>query len=149
MPPTCQTAIDLGCGDGVLGVTLGVRSPRLKVRFSDISYRALECAERNWIQHRLDPKRAEFVAEESGQHAVLNSADLVVCNPPFHDAHARTDATAWRMFRRARAVLRQGGQFIVVGNRHLSYHGKLKRLFGNCRVLGSDSKFVVLEAIKP
>jgi 16S rRNA (guanine1207-N2)-methyltransferase len=70
--------------------------------------------------------------------------DLVVVNPPFHRDHAVGDATAWRMFRQARRALRPGGELLVVGNRHLGYHAKLRRLFGACEVAGSDPRFVVL-----
>ncbi|MEW8020449.1 MAG: methyltransferase [Candidatus Sedimenticola endophacoides] len=36
----------------------------------------------------------------------------------------------------------------MVGNRHLNYHVKLKRLFGNLRQVAANPKFVVLEAIR-
>lgn len=52
------------------------------------------------------------------------------------------------MFRGAREALRTGGELWVVGNRHLSYHVMLQRTFGNCRVVTSDPKFVILRAVK-
>ncbi|MFD8963075.1 methyltransferase, partial [Streptomyces anulatus] len=36
----------------------------------------------------------------------------------------------------------------VVGNRHLSYHTHLRRIFGNCTTVAGDPKFVVLRAVK-
>jgi 23S rRNA (guanine1835-N2)-methyltransferase len=36
----------------------------------------------------------------------------------------------------------------VVGNRHLDYPAKLKRLFGNCDIVASNAKMVVLRATK-
>jgi 16S rRNA (guanine1207-N2)-methyltransferase len=74
--------------------------------------------------------------------------DLVLNNPPFHSHQATTDATAWRMFTGSRAALRRGGELWVVGNRHLGYHVKLKRLFGNCDVVASNPKFVVLRTVR-
>jgi 16S rRNA (guanine1207-N2)-methyltransferase len=41
-----------------------------------------------------------------------------------------------------------GGILHVVGNRHLGYHIKLKRLFGNCKTIASNGKFVILQASK-
>jgi 23S rRNA (guanine1835-N2)-methyltransferase len=35
-----------------------------------------------------------------------------------------------------------------VGNRHLGYHTKVKKVFGNCEMITSNRKFVVLKAIK-
>ena len=52
------------------------------------------------------------------------------------------------MFAGARAALRPGGELWVVGNRHLGYHARLRRLFGNCEVVACDPKFVVLRAVK-
>ena len=69
-------------------------------------------------------------------------------NPPFHVDQAVGDAIAWQMFSESRAALRHGGELWVVGNRHLAYHAKLKRLFGNCEVVASNSKFVVLLAVR-
>ena len=74
--------------------------------------------------------------------------DLVLNNPPFHENHAISDATAWQMFVESRDALQPGGELWVVGNRHLGYHAKLKRLFGNCDIVASNAKFVVLRATK-
>jgi 16S rRNA (guanine1207-N2)-methyltransferase len=36
----------------------------------------------------------------------------------------------------------------VVGNRHLGYHLKLKKLFGNCETVAGNAKFVILKAVR-
>ena len=64
------------------------------------------------------------------------------------DDHAVGDAIAWQMFTEAHGALAIGGELRVVGNRHLAYHAKLKRIFGNCRVVASNSKFVVYSALR-
>ena len=76
------------------------------------------------------------------------SADLILCNPPFHQQQIVGDAVSWRMFQQACKVLRPGGSLWVVGNRHLGYHTKLRRLFGNGEVIASNPKFVILRATK-
>ena len=45
---------------------------------------------------------------------------------PFHQLQAITDHIAWQMFSDAHRVLPQG-RTLIVGNRHLDYHNKLKR----------------------
>lgn len=52
------------------------------------------------------------------------------------------------MFVEARKALCSGGALYVVGNRHLGYHEKLKRIFGNSETVGSNPKFVVLRAVR-
>jgi 16S rRNA G1207 methylase RsmC len=69
-------------------------------------------------------------------------------NPPFHQQHSNGDAIAWNMFKDARRVLIGGGELWVVGNRHLGYHAKLKKLFGNCETLAANKKYVILKATK-
>ncbi|WP_440495178.1 methyltransferase, partial [Serratia sarumanii] len=52
------------------------------------------------------------------------------------------------MFCDAKRCLQVGGELRIVGNRHLDYHQKLKRLFGNCTLVASNKKFVILRAVK-
>ncbi|NQD94767.1 methyltransferase, partial [Pseudomonas sp. CrR25] len=77
-----------------------------------------------------------------------DSLDLVLCNPPFHQQQVVGDFLAWRMFQQARAALVKGGELWIVGNRHLGYHAKLKRLFRGVEQVAATPKFVVLKAIK-
>jgi 16S rRNA (guanine1207-N2)-methyltransferase len=52
------------------------------------------------------------------------------------------------MFRQAHAALARGGELWLVGNRHLGYHAKLKRLFRGVEQVAATPKFVILRAIK-
>jgi 16S rRNA G1207 methylase RsmC len=52
------------------------------------------------------------------------------------------------MFNDSRDLLVKSGHLVVVGNRHLDYHIKLKKLFGGAKVLASDKKFVILGTAK-
>ena len=76
------------------------------------------------------------------------SADLVLCNPPFHQNNTITDHIAWQMFCDAQRVLRPQGELIIIGNRQLKYHEKLNRIFDKVDTVGHNDKFVVLRAIK-
>jgi 16S rRNA G1207 methylase RsmC len=72
----------------------------------------------------------------------------VLINPPFHQQHSVGDAIAWKMFKDAQRVLVAGGELRLVGNRHLAYHAKLKKLFGNCETIAATTRFVILSSIK-
>ena len=141
--------VDLGCGNGVVGLAAALASPKASLRFVDESYQALASARATFTA--TFPPMTRDVAFRPGDGMAgfqPDSVDLVLNNPPFHSHQATTDATAWRMFTGSRAALRRGGELWVVGNRHLGYHVKLKRLFGNCDVVGSNPKFVVLRAVR-
>ncbi|MFD4475209.1 MULTISPECIES: methyltransferase [unclassified Streptomyces] len=140
--------VDLGCGNGVLGTAAAVADPGATVTFIDESYPAVASAEATFRANAADSTEAEFVAGDALAAVPAGSVDLVLNNPPFHSHQATSGATAWRMFSGARAALRPGGELWVVGNRHLQYHVKLRKLFGNSQVVASDPKFVVLRAVK-
>ncbi|OIN13790.1 methyltransferase [Oceanisphaera psychrotolerans] len=141
--------IDLGCGNGVLGLTALARNPDAEVTFVDESYMAMASARLNVSENLPEAgSRARFMVNNCLDGMAADSADLILCNPPFHQQQAITDHIAWQMFVDAKRVLRRGGELLLVANRHLDYHQKLKRLFGNQRVVASNRKFVILRAIK-
>ena len=145
--------VDLGCGNGILGVKAAIGSPKAEITFVDESYRAVASAEATF-RANLGPERTAHFVVGNGLFDLGNGApamvgfDLVLNNPPFHENHAISDATAWQMFVESRDALRPGGELWVVGNRHLGYPAKLKRLFCNCDIVASNAKFVVLRATK-
>ncbi|GJB19330.1 ribosomal RNA large subunit methyltransferase G [Aeromonas caviae] len=146
---SARRVIDLGCGNGVLGLSLLARDSEVEVTFIDESHMAVASARLN-VEHNLPDAlpRAHFMVNNCLDDVPVGAADRILCNPPFHQLQAITDHIAWQMFSDAHRVLPQGGELWIVGNRHLDYHNKLKRLFGNAQVVASNSKFVILKAIK-
>lgn len=142
-----ERVVDLGCGNGVVGTAAALANPDAVVTFTDESYSAVASAKATFGEN-LPSGTAEFLVGDGLSGLEDGSVDLVLNNPPFHSHRATTDAAARRMFADARRALRPGGELWVVGNRHLGYHVRLKRLFGNCEVVASDPKFVVLKAVR-
>ncbi|MDN3024060.1 methyltransferase [Streptomyces sp. S.PB5] len=142
-----ERVVDLGCGNGVVGTALALANPEAEVLFVDESFQAVASAEATWKANGV-PGHAEFRVGDGLAGVAAGSVDLVLNNPPFHSHQATTDATSWRMFTGAHRALRPGGELWVIGNRHLGYHVKLRRLFGNSELVSSDPKFVVLRAVK-
>ncbi|MFE1369236.1 methyltransferase [Streptomyces anulatus] len=140
--------VDLGCGNGVLGLSAAVSNPEAHLTFVDESYGAVASAEETFRAGAPAGAKADFLVGDGLDALDPGSVDLVLNNPPFHSHMATTDATARTMFTGARTALRQGGELWVVGNRHLSYHTHLRRIFGNCTTVAGDPKFVVLRAVK-
>ncbi len=141
--------VDLGCGNGVIGLLTLAKCPQAQVTFVDESAMAVASAKYN-VEKNLPEmlENSTFVQNDCLSNFKPNSQDFVLCNPPFHQQQAVTDHIAWQMFVDAHKVLREGGEIRIVGNRHLDYHEKLKRLFGGYKLLGSNKKFVVLSAKK-
>lgn len=145
--PDAAAIADLGCGSGVLGIASARLRPEANVAFFDESYAAIGSARRNWSTN-LGVRDASFVVDDCLTSYTGEPFDIVLCNPPFHQEQVVGDAIAWRMFTHSWRHLRAGGELWVVGNRHLGYHAKLRKIFGNCRPLASDPAFVALTATK-
>lgn len=141
--------IDLGCGNGVIGLTVLALQPTAQVQFFDESHMAISSAKLN-INTNLPEvaSQCEFHLNDCLTGVESNSVDLILCNPPFHQQTATTDHIAWQMFKDSYRVLKKGGELRIIGNRQLAYHIKLKRIFGNERLIASNDKFVTQSAIK-
>lgn len=139
---------DLGCGNGVLALACALANPEARFTLVDESYMAVQSARENWTaafgERPVAIRAADGLADQPPQ-----SLDLILCNPPFHQQQVVGDFLAWRMFQQARAALTEQGELWLVGNRHLGYHAKLKRLFRRVEQIAATPKFVVLKAVQP
>ncbi|MGJ8694095.1 MAG: methyltransferase [Thalassotalea sp.] len=144
-----QAVIDLGCGNGVVGLNILAKAPEAKLQFIDESYMSVASAQQN-IENNLPDlaKQCTWQVDDCLTNSPPASADVILCNPPFHQQQATTDHIAWQMFNDSYRVLKKGGELHIIGNRNLAYHIKLKRIFGNAKTIASNQKFVVLSAIK-
>lgn len=141
--------VDLGCGNGVIGLTLLERNPQANVVFVDESPMAVSSSRMNVeanMPEALD--RCEFMINNALSGVEPFRFNAVLCNPPFHQQSALTDGVAWEMFHHARRCLKINGELVIVANRHLDYYHKLKKIFGNCTTIATNKKFVILKAVK-
>ncbi len=140
---------DLGCGNGVLGLALLKQQPAAKVIFTDDSYMAVASAKAS-VELNFPELMAQavFRADDCLTTQPEQSLDYVICNPPFHQQQAVTEHIAWQMFNDAKRCLKPGGKLRIVANRHLPYYEKMTVLFGGCRHIASNTKFVILESTK-
>jgi len=137
--------IDLGCGNGIQAIFAAKKWPQCEVIGIDESYMSVASATINATANGVAAQCA-FIAGDCLTEIPSQSADLILCNPPFHQERVMGDQIAMRMFAQAAQVLTANGEFWVVGNRHLGYHVKLKRWFSRVEQVGAHPKFVVLKA---
>ncbi len=141
--------VDLGCGNGVIGMTLLAKNPEASVVFVDESPMAVASSRLNVESNMPEAMdRCEFMINNALSGVEPFRFNAVLCNPPFHQKHALTDNIAWEMFHHARRCLKINGELYIVANRHLDYFHKLKKIFGNCVTIATNNKFVVLKAVK-
>ncbi|MBU2896557.1 methyltransferase [Vibrio hepatarius] len=147
---TTERVIDLGCGNGVLSVKLGLDNPGVQITCVDESFMATDCAKSNLLNSLGVERNTKCITNNCLDGFEENSVELVLCNPPFHQQQAITDHIAWQMFCDAKHVLCNEGKLLVIGNRHLGYDVKLSKLFGKSKIklIASNNKFVILQATK-
>jgi 23S rRNA (guanine1835-N2)-methyltransferase len=138
--------IDLGCGNGLVGLIAAERCPNATVHFVDESFMAVASAQDNFYRAFGDRRSATFRVGDGLMDVESQSADLILCNPPFHQQNTVGDQIAVSLFKQSKRVLRKGGELWVIGNRHLDYHSYLDRLFGGHAVIAANSKFVIVKA---
>ena len=149
MPKNAKHVIDLASGNGVLGIKYQQLSPDAQISFLDESYMAVASSKANYEATFPDSETAaQFLATDGLRGVKSKSVDLILCNPPFHQQHVVGEQIAMDMFMESKRCLEQGGSLWVVANIHLAYQSKLMQMFGNCRTVDSDKRFVVLKAIK-
>jgi 16S rRNA G1207 methylase RsmC len=138
--------LDLGCANGVVGIKAKLLMPDSQLVFTDDSAMAIESAKSNYQKYFQD--KAEFFWTNCFENGEENSLDLVLCNPPFHQSHTLGDFIAWQMFQDAQHALKPGGFLRVIGNSHLGYQVKLKKLFGNSKIVATNTKFMIIDSYK-
>jgi 16S rRNA (guanine1207-N2)-methyltransferase len=142
MLPGADTAVDLGCGTGVIAAMLARARPRLSVIATDESAAAassaMATAAANGLGDRIQVRRDDAMATLPDA-----SVDLIACNPPFHLGTSVHSGASVKLFRAAGRVLRPDGQVWTVFNSHLPYRGQLTRAIGPTRVVGQNAKFTV------
>ncbi|XP_044044720.1 ribosomal RNA large subunit methyltransferase G-like [Siniperca chuatsi] len=143
--------VDLGCGNGVIGLTLLAKNPDASVcvqrRVADGG--GLQSSERgNQHAGSAGPLRVYDQQRAVGRRAVPLQR-RVHSNPPFHQKHALTDNVAWGDVP-PRAPLPENQRRVAVhrGEPPPDYFHKLKKIFGNCVTVATNNKFVVLKAVK-
>ena len=144
--PGASTAVDLGCGTGVVAAVLAKARPGIRVLASDVSAGAVASARLTIEANGLDTVTVTRDDALSEQPAA--SVDLVLLNPPFHLGGTVHTGAASKLFAAAARVLKPGGELVTVYNSHLGYRGELARVVGPTREVSRNPKFTVTISTK-
>ncbi|WP_019929399.1 class I SAM-dependent methyltransferase [Nocardia sp. BMG111209] len=147
MKPDASEAVDLGCGTGILAVALAKARPHVTVVGTDQSAAAVASARATAAANDV-ADRVCVLRDDAMTGLADRSADLVLCNPPFHVGAAVHTGAAIKMFGQAGRVLRPGGELWTVYNTHLNYRGVMQRMVGRTEVVGRNAKFTVTRSVR-
>ncbi len=143
-----QSVIDLGCGNGVIGLSVLSKYPETEMLFADESYMAIASVKDN-VKQLPKSENIKFHCGDGLLKVKKQSANIILCNPPFHQHHSTGETMALTMFSQASRVLKKYGELWIVGNRHLAYHTKLGSWFMDVTLIASNKNFVILKASRP
>lgn len=142
MQPTAKTAVDLGCGTGLIAATIARARPQLRVLATDQSAAAVSSAAATLAANGLTD-RVQVLRDDAMSTLPAACMDLVLCNPPFHLGTSVHAGAALKLFDAAGRVLAPGGEMWTVFNSHLAYTRVLSRSVGPTRVMGRNATFTV------
>jgi 23S rRNA (guanine1835-N2)-methyltransferase len=144
-----DTVIDLACGNGVLGLVAVKSGLAQRVVFCDESAMAIASAQRN--VHRVLPHvvhNASFHQGDGLRDYTGEAAQLVLCNPPFHQGHTVDEFVGRHLLIHCSRHITPGGQLCIVHNRHIDYSNALRTGFQRVQKIAGNAKFDVLLATK-
>lgn len=136
--------LDLGCGWGVIGISVALKWPEARVTMADVNLRALELARKNAEKNRA----GVTCAESDGMEAFMGKAfDAVITNPPIRAGKQ----VIYKMFADAAKCLKPGGALYLVIRKQQGAESCLKylqTLYPRVEKLDRSGGFWVLKASK-
>ncbi|WP_338031441.1 class I SAM-dependent methyltransferase [Diaminobutyricibacter tongyongensis] len=145
--PDARTAIDLGCGTGVIAASLARARPGIHVIATDQSAAAVASARETMLANGV-ADRVDVVRDDALSAQPASSAELIVVNPPFHIGAAVHAGAALKLFDDAARVLEPGGELWAVWNSHLGYRTPLERIVGPTTQVARNAKFTVTRSVR-
>ena len=135
--------LDLGCGIGVIGISLDLYKKGLDITYSDVNERCLTLVEKNLKHLGLEGE----VVKSDGFEQIPDVYDTIVTNPPIS---AGLD-TCFDLIRNAHDHLEDGGRLFVVakhtkGGERLQK--EMRKVFGNNAIKSSKKGFKVYTSWK-
>lgn len=140
-----QSSLDVGCGYGVLGMTLAKRAPQGQHTLIDKDFIAVEYSKRNLAQNNIS--NAEVFLSNGLAHIGERKFDLIVSNLPAKVGNE----LFYLYFHDALTHLNPGGRLYVVTITGLRDFIKRSfgEVFGNYDKLKQGKTYTVAMAVKP
>ena len=136
--------LDLGCGWGVIGISMARKWPDTRVTMADVNLRALDLSRENARRNGV----AVTCLESDGMTALRGRTfDAVITNPPIRAGKQ----VIYRMFAEAEEALEPGGVLFLVIRKQQGAEScirYLQTLFAQVEKISKSGGFWVLKATK-
>ena len=137
--------LDMGCGYGALGVSLGKANPACMLTMADINERAVSLAALNAARNGVP---AETMQSDGFTALQGRAFELIVLNPPIRAGKA----VIYRMFADAAASLTAGGALVIVIRKQQGAQSAktyLQSLFAQVTVADRSAGYWVIRCEQP
>ena len=134
--------LDVGCGYGVLGITLKLFDKCQNVTMIDINPKAVSLCQENIDFYNLDNTNC-FVSD--GLNNVVGLFDQIVINPPIRAGKV----VIYKMFEDSKTHLKENGKLYIVIKKDLGANSaikKLSELFNKVEVIKKDKGYFIIKS---
>ena len=134
--------LDVGCGYGVLGITLKLFEKCQNVTMIDINPKAVSLCQENINYYNLDNSKC-FVSD--GLDNVDGMFDQIVINPPIRAGKV----VIYKMFEDSKKHLKDNGKLYIVIKKDLGANSaikKLSELFNKVEVIKKDKGYFIIKS---
>jgi len=136
--------LDLGCGWGVIGISIARKWPATRVTMADVNLRALELSRENAKKNRVE---VECVESDGMAAFTGRTFDAVITNPPIRAGKQ----VIYQMFSDVSKSLKPGGALYLVIRKQQGAESCMKYLgtvFGSVEKIDKSGGFWVIRAGK-
>jgi 16S rRNA (guanine1207-N2)-methyltransferase len=144
LPNPFKTCVDLGCGYGYLTIaaaSLDICNSINHWTLTDNNAAALQLAQHNLQHNQLN---GEVIAADAGK-SIRAKADLVLCNPPFHQGFGIDGDLTDKFLQSAKHLLAPQGIALFVVNQFIPLERKAAPLFSQIKVIIDNGSFKVIQ----
>ena len=144
LPELYGRILDLGCGWGAVGVSVGKKYPETEIVMSDVNERAMELAKKNLTENGVNNAT---VLKSDAMDDVEGKFDFILTNPPIRAGKA----VIYKMFDQASENLNAGGALYVVIRKQQgapSAKTHLMEKFDHVEVIAKEKSYWIIECKK-
>lgn len=144
LPAEGAHVVDLGCGYGYLCAQLALRG-QYHFTATDNNAAALLACGKNFREQGI---AGSVIPSDAGADLDTDSADFLICNPPFHQGFQVEGDLTDRFLSQSARILKSSGRALFVVNEFIPLARKGKAYFADVRLLQKSQGFCVYTLTK-